>query len=485
MSLKDSLARHAWVPIATALTALFLVLFSWSASSPIGSSPDDDYHMASIWCGQGFRDGLCEPGTTATTVKVPEALITNSSCYAFHAEHSGDCPQSTSLIETARSNSDHGYPPVYYWAMSFFAGPDVNASVLMMRAVNSLVFVGAMAAMVWLLPRRLKGLPVVGVLLTSMPLGIFLIASVNPSGWAYSMVAFFFSAFVAFLADPESRRRWGFLAAAAASIVLGAGARADAAVYIVLAMVAAWIVLFDRSRITRTNIIVTAALTGAAFAFYKLAGQGAVITRQSAEGIDFGNLAANIVNLPSLWAGCFGTWGLGWLDTAMPTGVWFVTLGVFLGAIFLALHNAGRLKLAAMSLVAFALVAVPLFVLTKENIPVGANVQPRYLLPLLALLVIVAVIPSPTTSAVRFSSAQFALIGFALLAANSVALQVNLRRYVTGIDVHSVNLDSGIEWWWSNFPLSPNGVWILGSLSMAVLLVSLYAMRDRLGPRVL
>jgi hypothetical protein len=246
-------------------------------------------------------------------------------------------------------------------------------------------------------------------------------------------------------------------------------------------MVAAWILIFEKRRITRVNVVVTAVLAGVAFGFYKLGGQGAVITRQSADGIDFGNLAANIVNLPSLWAGSFGTWGLGWLDTVTPTGVWFVSLGVFLGVIFLALHNAGRLKLSAIAAVTFALIAVPLFVLTKENIPVGANVQPRYLLPLLALLVLVALFPASPNSAVRFSPAQFALIGFAIAAANAVSLQVNIRRYVTGIDVHSVNLDSGIEWWWTNFPLSPNGVWILGSLSMAVLMVSIYAIRDRLG----
>ena len=37
--------------------ALFVALGSWVLASPVGSSPDDDYHMASIWCGQGVREG--------------------------------------------------------------------------------------------------------------------------------------------------------------------------------------------------------------------------------------------------------------------------------------------------------------------------------------------------------------------------------------------------------------------------------------------
>ena len=42
------------------LFALFFVLLTlWSLSSPIGSGVDTDYHLTSIWCANGTRDGIC------------------------------------------------------------------------------------------------------------------------------------------------------------------------------------------------------------------------------------------------------------------------------------------------------------------------------------------------------------------------------------------------------------------------------------------
>ncbi len=64
------------------------------------------------------------------------------------------------------------------------------------------------------------------------------------------------------------------------------------------------------------------------------------------------------------------------------------------------------------------------------------------------------------------------LIVFALSVSNFVSLQTNIRRYVTGIDEAGLNLDSGREWWWDT-PISPNAVWLLGSLFFTAMLILL------------
>ena len=115
-----TIQQRAWAIIA--LVAAFVSLGAWALSSPIGSSPDDDYHNASIWCGQGFREGLCEEGSEDGAVVVATTLIANSACFAFHPELSGACPQSSEPTETFRSNADGGYPPVFYWSMSWYHG---------------------------------------------------------------------------------------------------------------------------------------------------------------------------------------------------------------------------------------------------------------------------------------------------------------------------------------------------------------------------
>ena len=53
-----------------------------------------------------------------------------------------------------------------------------------------------------------------------------------------------------------------------------------------------------------------------------------------------------------------------------------------------------------------------------------------------------------------------------------MALHLNIRRYVTGVDVTAVNLDVGAEWWWDG-PVGPSAVWLLGSLAYTLLVALL------------
>ena len=55
--------------------SLFVSLVAWGFASPVGASPDDEYHMASIWCGAGIRDGLCEEGDSPNERRVPASLV--------------------------------------------------------------------------------------------------------------------------------------------------------------------------------------------------------------------------------------------------------------------------------------------------------------------------------------------------------------------------------------------------------------------------
>lgn len=51
-------------------------LGAWAFASPAGSSPDDDYHLASIWCAQGERDSICELTEHETARALPNQLST-------------------------------------------------------------------------------------------------------------------------------------------------------------------------------------------------------------------------------------------------------------------------------------------------------------------------------------------------------------------------------------------------------------------------
>jgi hypothetical protein len=49
------------------------------------------------------------------------------------------------------------------------------------------------------------------------------------------------------------------------------------------------------------------------------------------------------------------------------------------------------------------------------------------------------------------------------------------------MDQQGVDLNKNIEWWWSNFPLSPNLVTWSASVAFAIFLVAIWKLREPLG----
>lgn len=93
--------------------------------------------------------------------------------------------------------------------------------------------------------------------------------------------------------------------------------------------------------------------------------------------------------------------------------------------------------------------------------------QPRYILP---LLIILAGVSAASVHAPHWWRGGRAYATAAALAvAAAVALHTNVRRYTTGVDSWSVDPGAGAEWWWAAVP-SPVVIWVVGSLSFAILL---------------
>jgi hypothetical protein len=87
-------------------------------------------------------------------------------------------------------------------------------------------------------------------------------------------------------------------------------------------------------------------------------------------------------------------------------------------------------------------------VLALDRYLVGEHVQPRYLLPLLPVLVGTALTTPRGMRPVELKQAQVAALGTAVVVAHAAALHANIRRYVTGVDVDGFDLSADVEWWW-------------------------------------
>ena len=478
--------RIRWASIA--IVSAILTLSGWAISSPVGSSPDDNFHLPSIWCGQGFRDELCEESSDGSATEVPISTFRNSDCFAFDSDKSGLCDYGDTLSSQQRVNLMNDlYPPVFYWGMSWFASSDVAWSTIIMRVASAVFFVLATSLLVAALPQHLRRVPIVTFLITSVPLGVFLIASTNPSGVSYISLILFFSAFSGFLTTHHSRSKWVLGTLAVFFSFIASGTRVDASAFVVIAIGLAYLVSLSKRLFTPINASLSSLIILIALYFYTSIGTGQSVVLSEGLG-DPNSHPANapgffvtLAGLPNLWVGVFGVTGLGWLDTPMPTIVWGLSLGIFLALIFTSVRWFKLTQALAVISALFFLTVIPLYILVQAGLEVGQQVQPRYLLPLIALLAATAIHRSSSGSGMHLTKAQIFIVGIGLFVSNSIALHLNTRRYVTGMDVMGINLDQGIEWWWDAFFLSPNSVWFIATMSSAVLLLSLWKLREELA----
>lgn len=456
----------------------FAALLGWSYASPVGASPDDNFHMTSIWCAPGDRPGLCESAEEPGSKAVPAAVANSSVCYAFVAEHSGRCDTPlTGMVTTNHGNFTGVYPPIYYGTMSMFASEDVQTSVLLMRAFNALLAVTLVSSIYLLVDRRLRAPMLWGLLLTAIPAGVFLVASVNPSGWAIMSAGTLWVALVGYFRAPNATRRIALGGLALIAALMGAGSRGDSAVYVAFGAVLAAIISFERSRRFLLCLILPVVAAVIAAAFYLGSNQvGAALegemTGAAPEKVDVvSGLIRTLLNIPLLWVGNFGTQPLGWGDTTMPTVVWFTTLVLYAAVAFWTLSRprGARMNIAIL-LAGIALVMVPSWVIVQNAVDVGVLVQPRYVLPLQVILIGLLLFGAgdPRT---HLSPLQRWIIVLGLTGANCIALYTNMRRYLTGTDYHGFNLNNGIEWWWQSMPVPPGAFWLLSSAAFAALLL--------------
>jgi hypothetical protein len=468
----------------------FLALSAWAFASPIGASPDDDYHLASVWCANDARTDLCmresDPDPERQFYyRMVLRGITEAPCFVADVTASAEC-QAWSTDLTPSNSTGHGnwtgaYPPVYYAVMNLFASTDVQTSALIMRLFNIALFLGFTTAIAWLLPRALRVPLIAGWLITVVPLGGYLIASNNPGSWAVIGVG---GAWLAALGwfKTTGRRSWALGALTVLGVVMAAGARADAAVYSIIGLGIASVLAFERSRAFGLKLLLPAGLAVLAAVFFATSGYSSVASAGLPGGIEDPEarnpaavLAFNLVSIPQLWTGVFGSWGLGWRMEVWPgfALVEFAALVVFVGLASLGLRSMPWRKAAMVMALIATLYLLPVYVLTVASSVVGENVQPRYILPLVVVLGGLLLLTRDADAPLRPGPWHVIPAIVLLVGANAVALFINLRRYLTGFDVEQLSLESGAEWWWTGFPVGPTVVWLFGTAAFAATVILL------------
>ena len=463
------------IPILIVMIAAAVAGMAWAISSPIGSSPDEDYHLASVWCPPPAEDNGCVVTNVGNYrfLTTPAQLVDAPICYAFHADQSGACIWAIpagKVVQSVRFDSG-GYPGGFYHVMHIFATGDPYAAVYRIRAANVGIAVALGALLVLGANRPTRRILAYAVASTYVPMGMFIVPAANPSSWALiGLTTTAFALHSYWISETRSRVIFNGVLMAV-GVALAASARTDAAMYAVLAAIAVTCVHYRAVRRHPLRLILPGVVPVVGFIVYRMSTQavlalgGDLGTQEPTSG-GWGLLLRNLINSPLVLLGNEGLSALGWLDTPMPPIVFVPMLVV---CAFLVMAGVGRLTWMK-SLVTFggmfAVVAIPLYILQVSRVIVTQGVQPRYILPLLPVVSLVLLTGYRPSQAVRLSLPA-AWIAWALVSlANSVALLVNIRRYTTGLDGPMLPGPS-VEWW-STDRIGPMATWIIGSLAFAV-----------------
>ena len=453
---------------------------SWGLSSPVGSSPDDDFHLASIWCSSSDTQ-LCRDGTQVTNRYVSTQL-SGASCFAYKSEDSASCQTEQLIFESNESElSERGnfsglYPQVFYATMHLFAGEDVQLSTIAMRLFNAILFTVLLGVLLVLSNPVNKNKIFIAQVITLVPLGMFLIPSTNPSSWAFMGLIFSAFALVLLLKSKPGIKRKLLSVYFLLTCLIASGARGDAGAYLVL-IIAVGVAIFwnDRSWKTLLVPLAGAIISGLLFLSTKqssvsTSGLAMPVSESSDQVVRsaFSVFGFNLLQLPELWAGVFGYVGLGWLDTRLPAITWVSALAVFCAVLFVRLRGLTPREYIGLAILGFSIIAIPMYVLQISGSHVGENVQPRYIYPLIAAATALAILTNDVRREL-LGKAQTVIVFVSIVLANSFALYTNLSRYIQGQGWGTnwnLNEAAFSGWWWES-SIPPMTLWFIGSLAFA------------------
>lgn len=468
-------------PIAAAVS-FFLTLVIWGFASPPGSGPDDNDHLPSIWCARGFVEGYCDPGKEGDGFgKAPVPLVLASDCFAYKSEISAACQtelfnwNDSKLVDSV-TNENGRFPNGFYWLLHLFISEEILFSAMLMRVFNSALAVAVFFLAFFAIRDDLKIPLIMSWIGSTLPLAMFTIPSTNPSSWTLVGLGTYWATLISFLLEKNPRKKLfvGMITLGTALIALMS--RSESGPYLIV-ITATIIILLQSWKILATRewkslILPILVVLVSAYEF---------VTTPSTLGISSGLpggdqfrslrevWTVNIMRFPVLYSGALGQWNMGWLDTPTPSITFVFSIFVYSGLLFVGITSMNKYKLLALLFLLFMMAYIPLRILALGKNFVGENVQPRYLLPFLFVLLGISLFMNRREKQIFINTGQLSVIVILLSIAHSFGLHSVMRRYVTGTDVISLNLNNA-EWWWNSDP-NPMATWILGSFSYTFLLI--------------
>ena len=489
--------RRTLVAVLVLVAAVIAASLAWVVASPVGASPDEDFHVGAMWCPPPVDETGCQISTKdgEKAVMVPQSLAKEYvTCYAFDHDNSAQCALNASDEELAPTLrwDDGNYPWGYYQFAHLFVQRSTSHAVLALRTVNTLLAIGLIGAIIALTDSGLRRAISVSVTVAWLPMGFYFVAGMNPSSWAMTGT-FAFAAGLLAATRSVGPRRVGLIACALTGAVLACTSRGDSAFFLFVVTVAlAFAVPLSRRIVPEAILACVASVVGIwVMARTNVAashlGSSNELAKYSLTHIAW----LNVSSLPNYLRGFVGhLFGPGWNDVSYQGTVSYGASVVVVAVLCWSLRSLSWRKALSAITVAGAITGVPVVIGLRGHFNNVLTYQPRYMLPLFAVFLLMLLAPSPARAdeaGQRVGSAAFRVptsivgrVGTGLVAAlwaltNTRALYLVIERYAFGRTAHAMpidlsmrNLSEGNEWWWPTAPIGPMAVWILGALAGAI-----------------
>ena len=475
MESKFSLKKAQFAFIAS----MFLVLSCWALSVPPGGTPDEGYHVASIYCARGEDPGRCQK-MVGESVLGSAVVVPYLSDYCFHRgpEIAASClpkdSENTLIIQSRSAGND--LRNVYYWIQNTLAGTNTYNSIIAMRFANIILFVFVLFLLLRLNHSKLRRAALLGIFLSLVPQGVYIISSVNPSSWALTGVSsnwvFLYALRNNSIKSSITVSWLGYLLTLTLTL-----ARLDSLGFVVFTTICVLLFTNSPSKVTKPMVLFVGAFGGVAIfvsLYFNLVQAFLSQLRfafSSTTGVGFlWYWFVHIIDIPAFSFGFnyqnYGPLG-GGLEVLMPPVVAIIQFGLFT-LLALYLINRYSKKLLIFHLLSFVfLYSVLIQQLSAEMTYNPYWVQGRYILPLIPFLIGYSLQLVKSDFQLP-SHAQMKLLAGLLSLSHAVAFLTLVQRYSIGSEQ---SLTNPFSFEWSYYPVLPAfGLWLIGSLGFIALM---------------
>ena len=494
METGAALSRRPTVVGGLLLILMLLTGLGWAVSSPVESSPDDNYHLGSIWCPRPAGES-CQTSVVDgdPVVRVPIAVADESMrCYVLQSNKSAGCAlgYDDSHMVWSKRFDNGAYPIGYYHFHHLLVGKDVQTSVLVMRGVNVLIAVAVLGAVGLCAPQGLRR-PFIGAIVASwVPMGVYFIASNNPSSWAVSgLMAYSSATYMA--TQQKGRRRIALVLCAVIGAVMCLTSRYDAAFFLlVVGLALLFVVPWKRGGwIGLSALAGVAVLGGVTFmassqvskvAYFLRVFDASDPAKSAGKQPFFEKLLVGLETAPKYLGGFWGhTWTPGWHDVPLGARAPYVLTIMAAGAfVAVGLRRGGWRKWTALAIIAGSMVLLPALFYANGAMDTIELYQARYIFPLLAPTFFLMLAVDQDEGA-WFTVPQAVWVTVFISLCQTITLHTLLLRFVQGAQERwELDLNKHIEWWWSA-PVSPMMVWFLTTCFATAALGTAIAMLTR------